>query len=124
MPMVDPLTVKGNGPTSSEEHATENQFSLGEHGRRLHHDGVTLAAEIQDAGAGIEQYLTAQVTRRPYATLGIAAGVGYVLGGGPRSRLTAVVVTGVTRLATLVLANEAGRLFVHRDPTPTELNRG
>ena len=63
------------------------------------------------AADDLERYLTEQVEERPYITLGVAAGVGYVLGGGLRSRLTAVLLGAATRLAMAVAARElAARL--------------
>jgi hypothetical protein len=65
-----------------------------------------LAAAVQDAAADVERYLTEQMEERPYTTLGVAAGVGFVLGGGLRARLTAVLFGAVTRLAMAVAARE------------------
>jgi hypothetical protein len=82
--------------------------SLGDHCRQIHHDAHVLAAAVQDATNGVEGYLTERVHRRPYVTLGLAAGVGYVLGGGLRSRLTAVLLGAATRVALAVAARELG----------------
>lgn len=82
--------------------------SLGDHCRQLHHDAHALAAAMQDATNGLEGYLTERVHNRPYVTLGVAAGVGYVLGGGLRSRLTAVLLAAATRVALAAAARELG----------------
>jgi hypothetical protein len=79
-----------------------------DHYRQIHHDAHALAAAVRDATAGVEGYLTERVHRRPYVTLGVAAGVGYVLGGGLRSRLTAVLLGAATRVALAVAARELG----------------
>jgi ElaB/YqjD/DUF883 family membrane-anchored ribosome-binding protein len=85
--------------------------SLGDHCRRIHDDAHALAAAVQEATDDLERYLTEQVEERPYAALGVAAGVGYVLGGGLRSRLTAVLLGAATRLATALAVREiAARL--------------
>ena len=80
--------------------------SFGDHYRQIHHDAQTLAAAVQEATDGLQGYLTERVHRRPYVTLGVAAGVGYVLGGGLRSRLTAVLLGAATRVALAVAARE------------------
>jgi hypothetical protein len=81
---------------------------LGDHCRQIHHDAHALAAAVQDATNGLEGYLTERVHRRPYVTLGVAAAVGYVLGGGLRSRLTAGLLGAATRVALAVAARELG----------------
>jgi len=85
--------------------------SLGDHCREIYHDAHALAAAVQEATDDLERYLTEQVEERPYTTLGVAAGLGYVLGGGLRSRLTAVLLGAATRLAMALAARElAARL--------------
>ena len=98
-----------NGAPSGPER--QGQRSLGDLGRQIHQDAHALAAAVQDAADDLERYLTEQVEQRPYITLGVAAGVGFVLGGGLRARLTAVVFGTATRLAMAVAARElAARL--------------
>jgi ElaB/YqjD/DUF883 family membrane-anchored ribosome-binding protein len=96
-----------DGPTEAPSGtARQGQRSLGDHGRQIHHDVHALAAAVQEADADLERYLTAQLEERPYTTLGVAAGVGFVLGGGLRARLTAVLFGAATRLAMAVAARE------------------
>jgi hypothetical protein len=100
-----------NGAPSGTGRQPQDARSLGDHGRQIHHDAHALAAAVQDAADDLERYLTEQVEQRPYTTLGVAAGVGYVLGGGLRSRLTAVLLGAATRLAVALAARElAARL--------------
>jgi ElaB/YqjD/DUF883 family membrane-anchored ribosome-binding protein len=80
--------------------------SLGDHRREIYNDAQTLTSAVRSATDDLERYLTDQVNRRPYSTLGVAAGVGYVLGGGLRSRLTAVLLGVATRLAVALAARE------------------
>ena len=82
--------------------------SLGDHCRQINQDAHELAAAVHDATDALEGYLKEQVHRQPYVTLGVAAGVGYVLGGGLRSRLTAVLLGAATRVALAVAARELG----------------
>ena len=98
-----------NGAPSGTER--QGQRSLGDHCLEIHQDVHALAAAMQDAADDLERYLTEQVEQRPYTTLGVAAGVGFVLGGGLRARLTAVLFGAATRLAVALAARElAARL--------------
>lgn len=100
-----------NGAPTGTGWQPQDARSLGDHGRQIHHDARALAAAVQDAADDLERYVTEQVHRRPYSTLGVAAGVGFVLGGGLRSRLTAVLLGTATRLAMALAARElAARL--------------
>ena len=93
---------------STETSPGADARACGDHCRQIRHDAHALAASVQDATKGLQGYLTDRVHRRPYVTLGVAAGVGYVLGGGLRSRLTAVLLGAATRLALAVAARELG----------------
>ena len=96
-----------NGPNGAPSGtARQGPRSLGDHCRQIHHDAHALAAAVQEASDEVERYLTEQVKERPYTTLGVAAGVGYVLGGGLRSRVTAVLLGAATRLAMALAARE------------------
>jgi ElaB/YqjD/DUF883 family membrane-anchored ribosome-binding protein len=95
--------------------------SLADFGRQIQYDTRALTATVQDATAGLESYLTAQVARHPYETLGIGAGIGYVLGGGLSSRLTVALFGTATRLAMALAARELGaRLLPSRPPSPAQ----
>ena len=100
-----------HGAPSGTERQPQDARSLGDHCREIHHDAHALAAAVQDAADDLQRYVTEQVEQRPYTTLGVAAGVGFVLGGGLRSRLTAVLLATATRLAMALAARElAARL--------------
>jgi ElaB/YqjD/DUF883 family membrane-anchored ribosome-binding protein len=101
-----------NGPYAEpRETERHGQRSLGEHGREIQHDVQALAAAVQDAADDLQRYVTTQMEHRPYTTLGVAAGVGFVLGGGLRPRLAAVLLGTATRVAMAVAARElAARL--------------
>ena len=49
---------------------------------RVREDVVALASAVRQAARGWRSLLRDRLDRRPYATLAVAAGVGYVLGGG------------------------------------------
>lgn len=67
---------------------------LVEQGERIGHELVSLASSARHAAEGWEDVLRARIEARPYAALAIAAGVGYVLGGG--------LPTGLLRIAMAV----------------------
>jgi len=110
--MSDPENSNAaTGPPSGTGGQPRDARSLGEHFRRIDHEAHALGAAVQGATGELQRYLTEQVEERPYTTLGVAAGVGYVLGGGLRSRLTAVLLGVATRVAMALAARElAARL--------------
>ena len=107
--MSDSENLTGpNGTSNGIGQPPNGARTLGDHGRHIHHEVHALAAAVQDATNDVERYLTEQVRRRPYGTLGVAAGVGYVLGGGLSSRLTAVLLGTATRVTMALVARELG----------------
>jgi ElaB/YqjD/DUF883 family membrane-anchored ribosome-binding protein len=104
--------TSGNGASGGTWQQPHAERSLADHGRQIQHDAQALAAAVQDATAGLEGCLTAQVTRRPYSTLGVAAGIGYALGGGLSAQLTAIVLGAATRLAIALAARQLGDRLV------------
>lgn len=106
--MSDPTDSNGRTPSATEP---PGHRSVVDHGREIQHDVQALVAAVQDAVDDLERYVTEQVERQPYLTLGVAAGVGFVLGGGLRPRLTAQVLKTATRVAFgLAASNLAARL--------------
>jgi ElaB/YqjD/DUF883 family membrane-anchored ribosome-binding protein len=102
------MNETGKGATSPSEPQYRDARSLADHGRQIQHDAEILAAAVRDATDGVQRYLTAQVEQRPVSSLGVAAGVGYLLGGGLGSRLTVVLLGTATRVATALVAREVG----------------
>jgi ElaB/YqjD/DUF883 family membrane-anchored ribosome-binding protein len=102
------MNEAGNGTSSPIEPQLRDLRSLAEHGRQIQHDAEALAEAVRDATGGVQRYLTARVEQRPLSTLGVAAGVGYLLGGGLGSRLTGVLLGTATRVATALVAREVG----------------
>lgn len=98
--------------------ATREPRSIGEHARQIQHDATSLAAEVRDTRSDLERTLTEQMTDRPWLTLGMAAGAGYLLGGGLRSRLTVVMLGAATRLVTAIAARELGARLTGHESTP------
>lgn len=111
----------GNGAARGTKPQSQEARSVADYGRQIQHDAHALTATVQDATAGLEGYLTAQVSRRPYGTLGLAAGVGYVLGGGLSSWLTVALFGAATKLAMALAARELeARLSPHGPVGATE----
>ena len=106
--MSDAGNGRAHDASSPTERHPQNPRSLEDHGRQIQHDAEALAETLRDATDGVQRYLTAQVEERPFRTLGVAAGVGYVLGGGLSSRLTVVLLGTATRVATALVARELG----------------
>jgi ElaB/YqjD/DUF883 family membrane-anchored ribosome-binding protein len=102
-----------NGATSGAACQPHDARSFAEHGRQIRHDARVLAAAVQAAAIGLERYLTEQAARRPYATVGVAAGVGYTVGGGLGSRLTTMLLGATTRLAMALAARELDARLAH-----------
>ena len=105
----------GNGAARGAPPPRQETRSLSDYGRQIQHDAAALTATVQDATTGLESHLTAQVTRHPYGTLGVAAGIGYVLGGGLSSRLTAALLGTATRLAMALAARELGARLLPKE---------
>jgi hypothetical protein len=96
----------GNGDWGTTERQPHGADALAGHGRQIRHDAEALVATLRDTTDGVQRYLIKQVEQRPLRTLGMAAGVGYLLGGGLSSRLTVFLLGAGVRVATAVVARE------------------
>ena len=82
-------------------------------GKILKQDAGALAASVQESAQLLSCYVAEQVEERPYTTLGVAAGIGYMLGGGLANRLTSATLGIAYRLGLALAAREIGtRLMV------------
>jgi surfactin synthase thioesterase subunit len=79
------------------------------HGRRVRRDAEALAAHIQEAAGQIENQVAENMAERPWTTLAVAAGAGFVLGGGLATRITRLLLGLGGRLAFAMLMQEFGR---------------
>ena len=77
----------GNGSLSNAPSAHE----LMAQGQKVREDVVALAGAVREATHGWQALLRDRLERRPYATLAVAAGVGYVLGGGLPTSLVRIL---------------------------------
>jgi hypothetical protein len=114
---MDDSTVNwtGNGAVHEGDSRLADPRSIGDHARQIRKDATTLATEVRDTSADLEQYLNEQLKQHPYATLGVAAGLGYILGGGLRSKMTMVLLGLGTRLATTMVTQELAARIGSRD---------
>jgi hypothetical protein len=76
---------------------------------QLYDDVRAVGGTIRDVTRGWQDLVRAELERRPYATLAVAAGAGYVLGGGLPTTLVRLMVGIGSRVA---LERIAVRLFV------------
>jgi ElaB/YqjD/DUF883 family membrane-anchored ribosome-binding protein len=108
----DPGQSAANGADGS---SVRNPRSIGTHVRQIRQDATVLATELQDTTTDFERFLGDHANRQPWATVGVAAAVGYVLGGGLRSRFTLVMLGVATRLAAAVAVRGVGERIAARD---------
>jgi len=114
------MSHAGNGAADPTERQPHESRSLGDHGREIQHEAEALATAVRDTADDVQRFLTEQVKQRPFTTLGVAAGVGYVLGGGLSARLTIVLLGTATRLATAVAARELSARILGHDSTSAQ----
>jgi hypothetical protein len=85
--------------TNAVEQSSPSGPDLVEDSRRLGEDFVALAEEALHVALGWRALLRRRLERRPYATLAVAAGVGYVLGGGVPSTVVRTLIGVGGRIA-------------------------
>ncbi|MDZ4684422.1 MAG: hypothetical protein SH850_04980 [Planctomycetaceae bacterium] len=105
----------GNGLLAASAGNREDMHALADHGRQIQHDAEALAAHVRDAGSSLQGFLTEQVEQRPLTTLGVAAGLGYLLGGGLSSKLTVLMFGVATRIGAAVIAREVAAQISQSD---------
>jgi hypothetical protein len=96
-----------NGAERSEQ-GTQFPQHLSEAGRQIRGDAQNLVTHVSEAGNELQFYLREVARDRPLGVLAVAAGVGYLLGGGLSSRLTVLALGVGTRFAMAVAAREMG----------------
>lgn len=79
--------------------ASASARDLMAHGERLRDELSAVGAEVRDTLDDWRTLLRAELERQPYATLAVAAGVGYVLGGGVPPTLIRILLGVGGRLA-------------------------
>jgi hypothetical protein len=89
-----PIRGTGNGSTPGL-----STRELLEQSQRVGEDVAALAGAVRQVTRGWEALVRARLENRPYATLALAVGVGYVLGGGVPTGLVRLLLGVGSRLA-------------------------
>lgn len=77
-----------------------------EHTQEAKEEAQMLASSLGELSQDLSSYLQEQVRTRPWAVLGVAAGVGYLLGGGIPSRITRAGMSMAARMSMGVLMRQ------------------
>jgi ElaB/YqjD/DUF883 family membrane-anchored ribosome-binding protein len=78
---------------SSGQTASADSASIGASGVRVRNDARQLMESITTFTTQAQETITKTLDERPYVALGTAFGIGYLLGGGLRSKLTGLALT-------------------------------
>lgn len=89
-------------------------------GQRVRQEVRGFTAEIEEALTDLERLVREQLERRPYATLGAASGLGYVLGGGLPVAFSRMVFGMGGRLAMLMLAERVRTNLLGSEPARSQ----
>ena len=83
-----------------------------ERGRQVERDAQSFASNMEGLVSDVESLVRSSLEARPYETLGIAAGVGFVLGGGLTIGVLGMALRAGTRMASAaVLQGTLARVF-------------
>jgi len=82
--------------------------SLADRREQMTRDAQALMTDLRDAAEGIEEYVRRQLEERPYTTLAIAGGAGYIIGGGLATRVNRMAVGLASRIFIGLMAREIG----------------
>src|SRR5689334_10934677 len=83
------------GATSSGNGADRSMADLSRNARRLSSELQELSGTMQELAEGCSAVAREQLKRQPYVVLAVAAGIGYVLGGGlPRGVVRRLLLLG------------------------------
>lgn len=100
-------------------HNNGDATTLGDASRRLRHDLGDFFGAFTRSKEGLSSQLGSFVRERPIASVAIAFGIGYVLGGGLLSRATSRLLGVGARMAGLALArNLMGDAFTANPGRP------
>ena len=105
------------------EVTTTEVNGLPQYTRRVRRDAEALAGSVQEAAGQIENSVAAQMRERPWRTLGLAAGAGFVIGGGLATRTTRLLLAIGGRLAFTMMVQELGRRVGLKPNSPNSNSR-
>jgi len=123
-PGANPQERRGNPQGNARSSGDALSEGLYAQGRIIKQDAAALATSMQESAQLFNRYVTEQVEQRPYTTLGIAAGLGYLLGGGLANRVTGAALGTAYKLALALAARELStRLEIPGLAAETDPNR-
>jgi hypothetical protein len=73
---------------------------------RVRGEARDLVDAVEATAVELEDFLRTELRQRPYLTLALAAGAGYILGGGLPTRVTGLLFTFGTRVAMAIAVRE------------------
>lgn len=85
-------------------HAHKNRIF--EHTNDLKEEAQDMASSLSELTKDVTEQVSMHLQQRPYAVLGVAAAVGYVLGGGIASRITRAGLGLATRIGTAMILKQ------------------
>ena len=102
-------TDRDPNPDSGNGHAPEHPMAdLSRTASRLSADITEIGDAVRELADGFQSVARDQLRRQPYVAIAIAAGVGYVLGGGlPRGIIRGVLTLGGRAMLESAVANLA-----------------
>ena len=115
-----PERQESNRPDRQESNRSQPQSAaartsaerLRERGRQVERDAQSFAANLEGLASDVEQLVRTRLEAQPYATLALAAGAGFVVGGGLTLGVLATTARLATRMATAaVLQTTLARAF-------------
>lgn len=89
-------------------------------GQRVRQEVNGFTAELEGALGDFESLVRDQLAKRPYATLGAASGLGYVLGGGVPVALGRMLFAMGGRLAFVMMAQRLREGFADMASSPNQ----
>ena len=95
------------GRNSAAAAASSKTSRLLERGRKVERDARSLSSDLEGLLSEVEDLVRARLEAQPYATLAVAAGAGFVLGGGLTVGVVGTLARIGTRMATAALMQGA-----------------
>jgi ElaB/YqjD/DUF883 family membrane-anchored ribosome-binding protein len=113
---------RSHSPSAAAQSAAPTSTGrLLERGRQVEHDAQSFAANLEGLVADAEQFVRTRLEAQPYATLAIAAGAGFLIGGGLTIGVMATITRLGTRMATAaMLQGTLSRVFSGSERTTSD----
>jgi ElaB/YqjD/DUF883 family membrane-anchored ribosome-binding protein len=96
--------ARGGARSRGDGHEYRNRIF--EHTAEAKEEAQMLASSLGELTQDVSSYVEEQVKQRPWAVLGVAAAIGYVIGGGLPSRITRAGVSIAMRMGSGMLVNQ------------------